>query len=151
MQSASCEFPVRVPAKLSMEFRKHIETLFRAGTAGGLTDGLLLERFLERRDEVAEAAFTALVERHGAMVLRVCRQILRDETDAEDAAQATFLVLAQGRVCWPPRVGRVLAARSGSSGCGKSAHSRHPAVRARAARRRDEARRCCRRPGSGSD
>ena len=60
-----------------MEFLKQIETLFRTGTAGGLTDGQLLERFLERRDEDAEAAFAALVDRHGAMVLRVCRQILR--------------------------------------------------------------------------
>ena len=78
-----------------MKFLKQIETLFRTGTAGGLTDAQLLERFLERRDENAEAAFAALVDRHGAMVLRVCRQVLRDETDAEDAAQATFLVLAR--------------------------------------------------------
>ncbi len=78
-----------------MQFLKQIDTLFRTGTAGGLTDGQLLERFLERRGEDAEAAFAALVDRHGAMVLRVCRQVLRDETDAEDAAQATFLVLAR--------------------------------------------------------
>ncbi len=78
-----------------MTFLQQIDALFRSGTAGGLTDGALLERFLERRDEVAEAAFAALVDRHGAMILRVCRQILHDETDAEDAAQATFLVLAR--------------------------------------------------------
>jgi RNA polymerase sigma factor (sigma-70 family) len=55
-------------------------------------DAVLLERFVSRRDEVA---FTALVERHGPMVLGVCRRILRDPHDAEDACQAVFLVLAR--------------------------------------------------------
>ena len=43
-----------------------------------------------------EAAFTLLLERHGAMVLGVCRRVLRDTHEAEDAFQATFLALAQG-------------------------------------------------------
>ena len=74
---------------------RHLDTLFRVGTVGGLTDAQLLERFTSRRDEAAELAFAALVERHGPMVLRVCRAVLRDAHEAQDAFQATFLVLVR--------------------------------------------------------
>ena len=71
---------------------RHLDTLFSVGTLGGLTDAQLLERFTSRRDQAAELAFAALIERHGPMVLRTCRAVLRD---AHDAFQATFLVLAR--------------------------------------------------------
>ncbi len=74
---------------------RHLETLFHAGTIVGLGDAQLLDRFASRRDEAAEIAFAALVERHGPMVLRVCREVLRDPHDAQDAFQATFLILAR--------------------------------------------------------
>src|SRR5579871_5216342 len=75
---------------------RHVESLFRDGTAAGLTDGQLLGRFADDPGgPSAESAFAALVDRHGAMVLRVCRQVLGDEHEAQDASQATFLVLAQ--------------------------------------------------------
>lgn len=78
-----------------------LRALFGAGTLVGLTDGQLLERFASRRDEGAERAFAALLDRHGPMVLRVCGGLLRDPNDAEDAFQATFLVLARkARSLW---------------------------------------------------
>jgi RNA polymerase sigma factor (sigma-70 family) len=74
---------------------RHLRTLFDVGTVGSLTDAQLLHRFLARDGEGAEMAFAALVERHGPMVRHVCRTILRDPHRAEDAFQATFLVLAR--------------------------------------------------------
>ena len=68
--------------------------LFHVGAVGTLSDAQLLDRFASRRDEAAEAAFEELVTRHGPMVLRVCRGVLHEAHDAEDAFQAVFLVLA---------------------------------------------------------
>ncbi len=74
---------------------RQINSLLSAGTFSGLSDGQLLERFLTGHNEVSELAFSVLVERHGPMVLGVCRRILADPHDAEDAFQATFLVLVR--------------------------------------------------------
>jgi RNA polymerase sigma factor (sigma-70 family) len=74
---------------------KQIAVLFRTGTATGLTDGSLLDRFRSGSAEEAEAAFAVLVERHAPMVLNICRRITGDRHDAEDASQAVFLVLAR--------------------------------------------------------
>ncbi len=74
---------------------RQIHTVFNTGTIGGLTDGELLERFRSCDLEAAELAFAALIERHGPMVLRVCQSVLHEPHDAEDAFQATFLILVR--------------------------------------------------------
>jgi RNA polymerase sigma factor (sigma-70 family) len=71
---------------------RHLRRVALAEPAGPLPDGELLRRFRETRDE---GAFATLVERHGPMVLGVCRGVLRSWHDAEDAFQATFLILAR--------------------------------------------------------
>jgi len=72
-----------------------LSTLFNLGTVDGLTDGQLLERFTAGPRGAAEGAFAALIERHGSMVLQTCRGVLSEPHDAEDAFQATFLVLVK--------------------------------------------------------
>jgi len=73
--------------------REDVQTLFDQGLIRSESDGRLLERFLGSDEADAEAAFTVLVERHGPMIMQVCRQVLDDPDDAHDAFQATFLVL----------------------------------------------------------
>src|SRR5579872_7500273 len=79
---------------------RHLRAAALSAEGGGPTDGQLLEAFVARREE---AAFEALVRRHGPMVLGVCRRALRNEHDAEDAFQATFLVLVRKAPSIRPR------------------------------------------------
>src|ERR1700734_3835408 len=109
---------------------RHLRTVFAAGAVGSLSDGRLLERFLAGRgDDDSASAFAALVERHGPMVLGVCRNMLGNLHDAEDAAQATFLVLAR-------RAGSIRGADSVASWLFGVALKISARSRARAARRR---------------
>jgi RNA polymerase sigma factor (sigma-70 family) len=71
---------------------QELRRMARARPAAAPSDGQLLARFLRRRDE---AAFAALVERHGRVVLGVCRRLLPQQHDADDVFQATFLILAR--------------------------------------------------------
>jgi RNA polymerase sigma factor (sigma-70 family) len=78
----------------------YLRSLLLRHEAAEMSDGQLLECFLARRDE---AAFAALVRRHGPMVLGVCRRVVGQIQDAEDAFQATFFVLARKAVTVRPR------------------------------------------------
>jgi DNA-directed RNA polymerase specialized sigma24 family protein len=121
---------------------RQIHQLFVEGTVAGLPDGQLLDRFLARGDG---AAFAALVERHGPMVLGICRSVLRNPDDAEDAFQATFLV----QVCkgwsirgqetlggWLRQVAHRVAIQAGEEAIGRRARERR-AGRCRDGERRD--------------
>src|SRR5262245_6113508 len=77
-----------VPSSFQRVLRRVVENQ----RARELADQDLLQRFIDRHDETA---FVALLHRHGPMVLGVCRALLPNEADVEDAFQATFLILAQ--------------------------------------------------------
>jgi len=71
---------------------RHVRRMFHGGAVAGLSEGQLLDRFVAARDPLA---FEALMARHGPMVLGVCRAVLDDPHDVDDAFQATFLVLVR--------------------------------------------------------
>src|SRR5262245_4741167 len=79
-------------APRSAALLRHLRRLVSRPCAGPGADAALLDRFVRRRDETA---FAALVERHGPMVLRLCRRVLADAHAAEDAFQAVFVILAR--------------------------------------------------------
>ena len=102
------------------------------------TDAELLERFRAQRDE---AAFTLLVQRHGPMVLGVCRRLLGEYHGAEDAFQATFLVLSHkaaaihksgSLAAWLHGVARRIARKARGSALRRQEQERRSAVEARA-------------------
>ncbi len=99
---------------------RHVRQLMARADATGLTDAQLLRRFVAQRDE---AAFEVLVWRHGPMALGVCRRILRNPHDADDAFQAALLALARKA----PSI-----ARGGSVGGWLFQVARRTALRARA-------------------
>src|SRR5262249_15317781 len=108
---------------------RQVHRLFCLGTVGGLTDGQLLDRFVTGTGEDSEAPFEELMHRHGPMVLHVCHGMLGDPLNAEDAFQATFLVLAQ-------RAGSIRRRESVSSWLFGVARRVAAHTRLRAARRR---------------
>src|SRR5262245_1558368 len=77
----------------------HVCKVFRERDRAGWSDAQLLETYLDQHEE---AAFATLVQRHGPMVWGVCRRLLRHVQDAEDAFQATFLILLRKAASvWP--------------------------------------------------
>jgi RNA polymerase sigma factor (sigma-70 family) len=82
------------------EFLRNIRRAALRPDEAGLTDGQLLDAYVRNREE---AAFAALVHRHGPMVWGVCRRILGNDSDVEDAFQATFLVLVRKAASVVPR------------------------------------------------
>src|SRR5262249_54005569 len=114
----------------------HLCPLTRSSAAGLLTDCQLLERFAAHRDE---QAFAVLVQRHGALVLGVCRRGLSRAEDCEDVFQATFLALARkaATVCWQGsvrgwlhEVAYRLARKAKADAARRSARERQAAQRA---------------------
>jgi RNA polymerase sigma factor (sigma-70 family) len=112
------------------------QTLFNEGVIGDETDEQLLERFVTAHRELGEMAFEALVDRHGPMVLRICRTILPGKDDAEDAFQATFLVLARraasirsrsSLASWLHAVARRVASSARSAAARRREHERNAA------------------------
>ena len=113
---------------------RSIQRLFQEGPVSGLDERGLLERFVTRRDE---AAFAALVARHGPLVLGACRRVLREPHDVEDAFQATFLILMMrakevrdpGRLGpWLYGVARRVALRARADAARRREHEREHAA-----------------------
>jgi RNA polymerase sigma factor (sigma-70 family) len=114
-----------------------LATIFRFGVVGNVSDSQLLQWFLTGPDGAEQAAFAALVDRHGPMVLRVCRQVLGNQHDAQDAFQATFLVMArtagslhnaESLASWLHGIARRIAARARADEARRKVHERRCAT-----------------------
>ena len=123
----------------------YVRALAGAARGGERRDAELLDQFLTRRDE---AAFAGLLERHGPLVFGVCRQILGDCHDAEDAFQATFLVLArkaayvrrhQSVAAWLHRVAVNISRTARRSSARRRAHEKEAVLMAPTTPAADEA------------
>jgi len=86
---------VPMPAQTTEKLRPPLELVLAAGSAVGYSDSQLLELLVRGREGSKDLAFRALLDRHGSMVWGVCRQLLCQAHDADDAFQATFLVLVR--------------------------------------------------------
>jgi RNA polymerase sigma factor (sigma-70 family) len=124
-----------MPGRLTAVLR-YLGHAARAKECADQSDAGLLRQFVARRNE---QAFAALLERHGPFVLAVCRRILRDPTDAEDAFQATFLVLArkagsirnpEALAAWLHQVALNMARALKSSTAQRQIHERQAALMA---------------------
>jgi DNA-directed RNA polymerase specialized sigma24 family protein len=105
---------------------RHVRGMVEEPALANASDGQLLERFCARREE---AAFTALLRRHGPLGMSVCRRRLAHEQDCEDVFQATFLLLVR-------RAGSIRKRESVSSWLHGVAHRLALKCRADEARRR---------------
>src|SRR4051794_31671767 len=74
---------------------QQLDRLWNSGSVSGLSDAELLRRYNDAKDQASEQAFEALLNRHGPLVMGVCRHILRQAQDVDDAFQATFLILVR--------------------------------------------------------
>src|SRR5262245_4218150 len=111
---------------------RHLRRLTADQADVARSDRELLERFTACREE---AAFATLVRRHGPLVLGVCRRVLHQEQDAEDAFQATFLILARKAAAsgwketignWLYRVAYRVAVRARRQAARRKARERRP-------------------------
>ena len=128
-------------------FRNRLDILFQVGVVGDLSDGQLVEQFLNDKDGTDQMAFRVLVERHGPAVLSVCRGVLGKSYDAEDAFQAVFLILARKArslrrpdsvACWLHGVALRVAVRLRADATRRRAYERRSAMTKPTAADREE-------------